>query len=175
MDEKTRLYRIWRSMIRRCHYCREDSIEYKYYRGRGISVCDEWRNSFSSFKEWSFQNGYCEEYKGRKLSSSIDRINPDWNYEPANCRWITRSQNCALARKPKERHKRPRLRVEISKPNGRQLKPKYIVTTSGHRMAVEMFKKYGVGTVVKVFDAKNALLDTYECHSPVDWITMSIR
>ena len=60
---------------------------YHRYGGRGIEICEEWRNSSESFKQWCLSNGW---EKGLQL----DRINNDGNYEPSNCRWITRKQNC---------------------------------------------------------------------------------
>lgn len=75
---KTRLYRVWGGMIDRCEGLSCPS--YANYGGRGISICDEWRQSFESFREWSLANGYRD-------GLSIDRINNDGNYEPSNCRW----------------------------------------------------------------------------------------
>lgn len=77
----SRLYRIWRSMIRRCHNINSDN--YKYYGGRGISTCHEWRVSYQVFKRWSMVNGYSNDL-------SIDRIDTNGNYEPSNCKWSTR-------------------------------------------------------------------------------------
>lgn len=74
----TRLYSIWSGMKKRC-YDTEDK-DYKNYGGRGISICDEWREDFNSFQEWALNNGYQE-------NLSIDRIRVDSNYEPSNCRW----------------------------------------------------------------------------------------
>lgn len=72
-------YDIWRNMIDRCFNCLSDA--YKHYGGRGITVCEEWKNSFDSFLE----------YIGERPSNkySIDRINNDGNYEPGNVRWAT--------------------------------------------------------------------------------------
>ena len=49
---------------------------------RGINVCDEWNDDFSAFKDWALSNGYDD-------TLSLDRINVNGNYEPANCRWAT--------------------------------------------------------------------------------------
>lgn len=77
---KTRLYGIWRSMKSRCY--NKTCGGFQNYGGRGVTVCDDWKNSFEKFKDWAISNGY-------KDNLSIDRINVKGNYEPTNCRWIT--------------------------------------------------------------------------------------
>lgn len=81
--ERKRLQNIWAKMIHRC-YCESD-CRWESYGGRGIKVCDEWRNSFEAFFEWALSNGY-------DSNLSIDRINNDGNYAPENCRWATARQ-----------------------------------------------------------------------------------
>lgn len=63
------------------------AINYKNYGARGIKICDEWKNDFTAFYNWAIANGYDD-----KLS--IDRIDNDGNYEPNNCRWVTRKKQC---------------------------------------------------------------------------------
>lgn len=88
----TRLYRIWVAMKQRCNNPNNES--YKYYGERGIKVCDEWRKDFMVFYNWAMNNGYND-------NLTIDRINVDGNYEPANCRWITYQEQARNTRKTK--------------------------------------------------------------------------
>lgn len=73
----TRLYLIWTHMISRCNNKNEPN-----YGGRGIAVCDEWKNEFLKFYDWAMQNGYSDDL-------TIDRKNVDGNYEPGNCSWAS--------------------------------------------------------------------------------------
>ena len=80
---KTRLYKIWLGIKKRC--LNKNCSRYKYYGGRGINICNEWKDDFKSFSNWAQQNGYTDEL-------SIDRIDVNGNYSPENCRWSTKEQ-----------------------------------------------------------------------------------
>lgn len=78
---KTRIYSLYKDIKNRCY--REKTECYKYYGGRGIRVCDEWLNDFVKFHDWAVANGH-------RRGLDIDRINVNGNYEPSNCRFVTR-------------------------------------------------------------------------------------
>ena len=77
----SKLYEVWKSIKQRCF--NPNNSSYKNYGGRGITMCDEWKNDFTSFLNWSINNGY-------SIGLTIDRVNNDWNYCPNNCRWVDR-------------------------------------------------------------------------------------
>lgn len=79
---KTRQYNIWSAMIQRCH--NPNSQNFENYGGRGIHVCEEWRNSFDQF----FSDMGDMESIGANLT--IDRIDNSVGYKKSNCRWATR-------------------------------------------------------------------------------------
>lgn len=72
---------VWRSMLARCNNTADK--HYKYYGGRGVSVCDRWLE-FSTFLE--------DMGKRPSANHSLDRINNDLGYSKNNCRWATRSE-----------------------------------------------------------------------------------
>lgn len=79
----TRLHKIWDGIKYRCY--NPNAPRYEDWGGRGITMCDEWRDSFIAFYEWSIANGYND-------TLSIDRINNDLGYCPENCRWATHKE-----------------------------------------------------------------------------------
>jgi hypothetical protein len=86
--EKESEYNSWSSMKKRCFNI--NNPDYKYYGGRGITVCDEWKKSFKSFFE------YIGEKPKDGKRYSIDRIDVNGNYEPGNVRWadgVTQARN----------------------------------------------------------------------------------
>lgn len=93
------LYTIWANIKQRCYTV--SSASYKNYGGRGISVCDEWRQNFKAFYDWSLNNGWLP-------GLSIERVNNDGNYCPENCKWIplvsqaeNKRSNCKITVKGK--------------------------------------------------------------------------
>lgn len=81
----TKLYKTWENMKQRCNNIKHPT--YKYYGGRGITLCDRW-NLFVNFAE-DMSDGYAE-------NLTLDRINNDAGYSKSNCRWVsyaTQSRN----------------------------------------------------------------------------------
>lgn len=81
--KNTKLYKVWASMKARCDNSSHKA--YENYGGRGITVCDEWKNDFINFYNWAMENGYQD-------GLTIDRKDNNGNYEPLNCRWSTQKE-----------------------------------------------------------------------------------
>ena len=78
---RTAEYRTWCGIKDRC--INENSKSFKYYGGRGITMCNRWKDSFPAFLEDMGERGSAE---------SIDRIDNSKGYSKDNCRWATRAQ-----------------------------------------------------------------------------------
>jgi hypothetical protein len=87
----SRLYRAWQNMLMRCE--NPKVMSFNYCGRRGISVCADWHDA-ATFIAWAQANGYREDL-------TIDRINNYGNYEPRNCRWVTREVQ--------DKNRRPRM------------------------------------------------------------------
>ena len=85
---EARLYCIWKNMKSRC--LNPNRPRYHRYGGRGIIICDKWKNDYSVFKKWAMGHGY-------KPHLQIDRKNNDKGYYPRNCQWITKKENTIKA------------------------------------------------------------------------------
>jgi hypothetical protein len=83
-NDRARLYRIWSGMKSRCY--NQNVISYQWYGKKSICICRGWKNNYTTFEKWAVNNGYAS-------NLTIDRINPEGNYKPSNCRWITNSEN----------------------------------------------------------------------------------
>lgn len=90
-NTNTSIYHVFHGMHNRCEKPQEPA--YRWYGAKGVKVCDEW-TTFEPFYAWAISNGYQE-------GLTIDRIDPDGDYCPENCRWITRSENSRRARHKK--------------------------------------------------------------------------
>lgn len=79
---KTSTYKIWKGIKQRCY--NPNSKAYRYYGKRGIKMCDQWRESFINFYT---------DMGIRPDGLELDRIDPDGDYTPLNCRWVTAKEN----------------------------------------------------------------------------------
>ena len=91
--KRVALYKVFAGIKQRC--LNPNCKAYKYYGGKGITICDEWLKSYQAFKFWALLSGY-------KEGLTIDRINHKGNYEPANCQWITQSDNARKVNKERD-------------------------------------------------------------------------
>lgn len=89
-----RLYNIWSCMRQRCN--NPNNTAAPWYHDKGIRLCEEWEKDFAAFQSWAISNGYRDDL-------TIDRVDPDGNYCPENCRWISRSENSRRANKGKSK------------------------------------------------------------------------
>lgn len=92
----TRLFKVWRGVKARTTY--PSASGWARYGGRGITLCEEWQD-FTVFRQWAEEHGYVDD--GLPLGPhtlTIERKDPDGDYEPSNCEWITHAENGRRAR-----------------------------------------------------------------------------
>ena len=92
-QSNSKLNHVYRSMKERCS--NPNCKSYHNYGGRGIDVCNEWKDNFKNFYNWAINNGYRE-------NLTIERINVNGNYEPSNCMWIPKKEQAQNMRKTKK-------------------------------------------------------------------------
>lgn len=140
-----RLYRIWNGMNNICSNPQNQG--YKYYGGRGITVCKEWKNDFLSFRKWALSHGYSD-------NLSIDRIDCDGNYCPENCRWATAKEQ-ANNQHPKY--------TFTPKPDKIERKRKLLWTIGDEtKSAIEWCEQYGVSVPFARYRVDKLGMSPYE-------------
>ena len=80
----TKIYNVWIDMKQRI--LNSKNKDYPDYGGRGITICPEWINDYTKFRDWALNNGYIENLQ-------INRVWNDGNYEPSNCNFIPSKEN----------------------------------------------------------------------------------
>lgn len=86
--DNQRISKIFHKVIGRCY--NSNTKDYRWYGEKGIKVCDEWLDNPNSFEKWAINNGYQD-------NLTIDRIDPNNDYCPENCRWIPLEENSRRA------------------------------------------------------------------------------
>ena len=88
-SKNSRLYTAWINLKRKCY--NPNALIYDKYGGRGVRICKEWlgKQGYINFRTWALNNGYPPSLR----DFVIDRINIGGNYDPNNCKWMTRSES----------------------------------------------------------------------------------
>ena len=137
--DNKRLYDIWSAMIYRCS--NETIANYHRYGGRGISVCDEWKD-VDVFFEWALNNGY-------ENTLQIDRRNNNGNYCPENCHFVTASYN---SRNQEIKSNNTTGFVGVSKEGGRET---YVYSVEYNK---KRYRKAGFPTAIECAKARDKFI-----------------
>lgn len=86
------LYKIWEGMKARCYI--KSCGSWEYYGGRGVFVCEEWKENFMSFYNWAIDNGWQKGLQLDKDSKGIKNGTNSLCYSPETCCFVTRMENC---------------------------------------------------------------------------------
>jgi len=133
----TPTYRSWNDMIQRC--TNANNSRYAYYGERGISVCGSWLKF----------EGFVADMGERPIGSTLDRVNPNGNYEKVNCRWASKSI---------QSHNRRKLKNATSKYFG-------VHWSKVHKKWVSRLAFKGSVILHKTFDSEHAAAVAYDAVS----------
>jgi hypothetical protein len=125
-------------MIQRCH--NPNYHHFYLYGGRGIVVCNEWRNDYVAFREWALKNGYDANAQYGKCT--IDRIDVNGNYEPNNCRFVSMMVQSKNKREGFKSGRRPWKFYEY---NGKQYTCKQLSELAGIKESTMSMRLTGEG------------------------------
>ena len=142
-----KLYNSWRAMKQRCY----DKSQYsKSYQGKKIQVFKGWHR-FVDFKEWALNNGY-------KEGLTIERVDSSRDYEPSNCKWLTRSENISNRNKEYDYSKRKKLRYILME-NGLKIGVKEY--SELNKLVYNTFRSTlnGMGSLINESDINKNLLN----------------
>lgn len=140
---RTAEYRAWAKMLERCRNPR--AKHYELYGGRGITVCERWAKSFEAFLS---DIGQRPSHK-----HSLDRIDPNGNYEPENCRWATTTEQARNTR-----------RTRLITVNGQATTIPDAIEASGHTVTRVLYRRVYVRTVLHGMEFDRAISASLQAH-----------
>ena len=127
------LYKKWDGIHQRCYNPKSNGFE--NYGGKGIKMCDEWRDSFDNFFLWAINNGYEEVDGDYRDRLAIDRIDSEKDYCPDNCRFISISDNGARVSEVYQHLE------ELNKMSSDEMVQDYINRKMDHNLEIQAEKK----------------------------------
>ena len=136
---KEPVYNTYNAMKQRCYNPNHKS--YHNYGGRGIGMCDEWKDNPDAFISWAFSSGY-------QPGLTLDRIDCDGDYAPDNCRWATAQEQSENKRN-----------VRLITFNGKQFPANTALRMSG--ISRTTFRRYTVEKGMEPQEAFDMLLSRY--------------